>query len=665
MDSVQAASQVTSQAAAQAADITAQAAGAAASKADAISQGGADGDFDRILERAERRREEMKREWGAREAERAKELRSEAEKAARRKGESKADAEAEARKAAEEGKDAAKGEDGEAETPYAFKAERPRGRGFAFARIEAETTFPGGFKSKVSGELLLTGSLEKGAEGVSFGKGSPAGMLLGALQGMGSNLDLYKLGPEAAEALQNVLLASGMDAEQVSELASRLFGEGKADMNSVMRALAGGVDASVAAQGPLGGLVATPDGLNSLGQFLLGLGLSAEAVKSVTSGVAPGSILPAATLRTLISGGISAESLSPAIGEGDLGYLALALQSMGAGPEAADGISLMLEMKGGAVSVGDLLSFLETLEKPADPSLVQLSPKQAAKEIQTVLQNLKSDAELVKAPVFNEIILKLSMLGDRQMDRGFYELSPALQALRGGLGQAAGGDGGRPFEDGGGDSKGGRREREERRLMASQAAASRASAAGGASSAMSGAFAAGMEDGAAGAASRETLVRELKEKLVYSARRGVRRLKMSLSPESLGGLDIELKVKGDKVTANIKADSLEAYKALEGEVKTLRDELAAEGLELKLTVSFDGGGDSSPGGSFYAKDGSRYDLNGSWSGRGNGGGDGGDGEGEGEGGGGGFGAAGISPPDAAGTPEDQGTYAGSLLQAVV
>ncbi|MDR1080140.1 MAG: flagellar hook-length control protein FliK [Deltaproteobacteria bacterium] len=645
MDSVQAASQAT--------ELTVQAAAAAERKAEALSGGGDDGDFDRLLRRAERRRGEMRREWGEREASRAEEMRGEAEKAARRKDGSQADAEAEARKAASEGMEAAREEEGQAAGPQVFREVRQRGRSFAFARIQAETTFPGGFRTRVSGELLVSGDLEKGAQGVSFGKGSPAGMLMGALEGLGSNLELCSLKPEAAPALRNVLLASGLDEDQVGDLTGKLFGKkGGADMNAVLRALSGGVDASLAAQGPQGGLTATPDGLNSLGQFLLGLGLSAEAVKSVTSGIEPGSVLPASTLRGLISGGVSAGNLSHALGEGDLSYLAMALQSMGAGPEATEGIGLMLEMKGGAVSVGELLSFLETLEKPGGGAQALLSPTEAAKEIQTVLQNLKSDAELVKAPVFNEIILKLSMLGDRQMDRGFFELSPALQALRGGLGQAAGGDGRKPFEDGGGDSREGRRGREERRMAAASASAAGASGAGGSSAAMSGAFAAGLSGGEVGRASRETLVRELREKLVYSARRGVRKLRMSLSPESLGGLDIELRVKGSKVTANIRADTLEAYQALEGEVRTLREELAAEGLELKLTVSYDGGGAGS-GGTFHASDGRRYALGG------------GPAPGEGDGSGSGSGAEEISGADVVVAVGAGGTSAGSLLQAVV
>ncbi|MDR3152699.1 MAG: flagellar hook-length control protein FliK [Deltaproteobacteria bacterium] len=668
MDTLQAVSQAT--------DFTASAASSSARKADVLAYGGGDGDFERVLAGAERRREEMRREISDledarretrdREASAERAAKSAAERAEGRREALEAETEKEARLAAEEAREAWEAEAGAAaEAPRTFRETRERGKAFAYARLEAETTLPGGFRSKVSGELLVSGDLGKGREGVLAGGSSPAGLLMGALKASGGNLGLASLSPEGASALQNVLLASGMDAEQAAELTAGLFGSGKgADMNAVLRALSGAENASLTAQGSFGGLTATPDGLNSLGQFLLGLGLSPEAVRSVTTGIQPGSILPAATLRSLITGGISSESLAPTLGEGDLSYLALALQSMGAGEEAAEGISLMLEMKGGAVSIGDLLTFLDTLEKPSAAGAgLKVSPEAAARDIQTVLASLKSDAELVKAPAFNEIILKLSLLGDRQLDRNFYDLSPALQALRGGLGQAAGGERSRPFEGGGDGGRDERRGREERRLMASAAAAQAASGSpGAASSAQAGAFAAGLPDEQGRLAGRQTAAAELRDKLIYSARRGIRRLRMSLTPESLGGLDIELKVKGSQVTANVKADTLEAYKALETEVRALREELAAEGLELKLTLTYGGGGEGSGSGSFWAGDGRRYGLGGETGGDGR---DSAEGLSAGDADGGAGGAAEISAASLAGASGEGGSWAGTLIRAVV
>jgi hypothetical protein len=63
---------------------------------------------------------------------------------------------------------------------------------------------------------------------------------------------------------------------------------------------------------------------------------------------------------------------------------------------------------------------------------------------------------------------------------------------------------------------------------------------------------------------------------------------MDLDPESLGRLDVELKVKGEKLTAHIRAETLEAYEALEKEISSLKESLGQAGLELALTLSFDG-----------------------------------------------------------------------------
>ena len=130
-----------------------------------------------------------------------------------------------------------------------------------------------------------------------------------------------------------------------------------------------------------------------------------------------------------------------------------------------------------------------------------------------------------------------------------------------------------------------------------------ASAQSGSSSPVSGAFAGSLYDEVAGYSSSDSLARQISQKLVYSARRGVRRLKMDLSPESLGRLSVELRVQGNKLAANIQADSAEAYQALESEVMALKDALAQEGIELKLTLSYAGSGGSqnSDGGVFQGE----------------------------------------------------------------
>ncbi|MDR2351654.1 MAG: flagellar hook-length control protein FliK [Deltaproteobacteria bacterium] len=459
---------------------------------------------------------------------------------------------------------------------FRFKAQRKRGTGLAFSMIQVETQLPSGFRSKVSQALLLTGNRESGVNGVSLEDGNTAaGLLRDTLESVDANLGLLTLDPEALPTLQNILLQSGTDPLEVERLLGGL-GNTPIAMTDVLKTLEVAINSTVVnSQGnSFEGLIATSDGLNSLGQFLLGLGFSPEVIKSVTSGITPGSILPAATLRSLI-GGETANDLAALITEGDLNFLALALQSMGAEESTINGINLLLKGNGGEVSLGGLLDFLANLEKPA----VAPAESLVAEEIQTILNYVKAETELVKAPVFNEIVLKLSLLGDRELDRNFFELSPALQALRGGL------SGAETFGQNGqnsGSFNQDKREREERRMYAQVTPTSQSSGS------LSGAFASSLYDSVGSYTTSETLVRQLREKLVYSVRNGIRRLKMDLDPESLGRLNVELKVKGNVVTANILAESLEAYQALEKEVSNLCASLSEEGLELKLTLSYEG-----------------------------------------------------------------------------
>jgi flagellar hook-length control protein FliK len=51
---------------------------------------------------------------------------------------------------------------------------------------------------------------------------------------------------------------------------------------------------------------------------------------------------------------------------------------------------------------------------------------------------------------------------------------------------------------------------------------------------------------------------------------------------------VELKVKNDKLTAHIRAESAEAFEALEKEISTLKASLKEAGLEMNLTLSFNG-----------------------------------------------------------------------------
>ncbi|MDR2459705.1 MAG: flagellar hook-length control protein FliK [Deltaproteobacteria bacterium] len=465
------------------------------------------------------------------------------------------------------------------ENAFKFKAKRSIGA-LAFAMVQTETNLPGAFKAKVSRELLLTNNQLTGAQGVLMGQKSALGLLTDALNGADTNLELFSLtlDSESLSSLENLLLSSGLETEKINEILGSLLDSGpQIALKDLIKTLQG-ADTGEALLG--GGMVATEDGLNNLGQFLLGLGMSLETVKGLTTGIEPGAALTASTLRDFLTQAADSSGLDTLLGEGDLNFLALALESMGAGTKTINGINMLMDANNGNVTLGDLLNLLSSMEKP-----VTQSPNQVALDIQTLISKIKTEAELVKAPVFNEIIMKLSLLGDRELDKNFYELSPALQALRGGISGAKEGvnTGGGEYPGHGGKED--RREREERRLAATSLNAVEATSKG-----QAGAFSSSLYDEVAQSSYRDAIAKQIRDKLVYSSRRGIRRIKMSLSPEELGDLDIELKVKGSLLTANIKTQSMEAYKALEAEMEDLRSSLAKEGIELKLTITYEGSG---------------------------------------------------------------------------
>jgi hypothetical protein len=555
---------------------------------------GADSEFQRILEKAEVSRQELRRSAARDDYDKAVERRRDEDREAlkrkeRAEGEKAAGDEAdseEAAAAAEEAKDS--------KDASSFQNRKPRGRTLAYATLKAEMTLPNGMKRSIGHAMLLSGDSETGLNGMRLESGeSPVSVLKGTLEELGASPGLSSLTGTTLEGIQAVLLESGVSQEETLNLLGNLVGEdGTIKMLDLLKALSQAEDwlkVNGPANGLSNGLTATGEGLNSLGQFLMGLGLSAETVKQLTSQLEVGSIIQTSTLIEIVSGG-GAANLQASVGEGDLNFLALALQSMGASFDSLNNLSMLLQENQGQVSLGSLLEFLKTLEKPA----TQTNVAQIAQDIQDIALKVESQSEVVKAPVFNEILLKLSLLGDRELDKNFFELSPALQALRGGVSgirddAAAGGD----FNQSGRGNNGeDRKEREERRMMGATAVQA------GGSGAVAGAFSGSLYDEVASYSSQDGLARQLGQKMLYSARRGVRRLKMSLAPESLGQLSIELKVSGNKLTANIQAESLEAYRALEKEAMALKDSLGAEGIELKLTLGYSGEDGSNADGYF-------------------------------------------------------------------
>ncbi|MDR1872642.1 MAG: flagellar hook-length control protein FliK [Deltaproteobacteria bacterium] len=495
--------------------------------------------------------------------------------------------------------EAAKGSDEETveEATAKFRAKKKT----AFQRkktvFEAQTVLPAAFQEQVAQTLMGGGQVERGVRAWELsGQERPSKVLKGLLDNISGQGKLWTMNRDCLPALGRIMLASGATAEQVAGMTAKLS-QGPLTLDRVVKevsqmesdlALAQSLGLSdLAASGEIspelasfmaenslvsGQLTVTAAGVGAMGQYFLSLGLSQEAVKAVTADLAPGQTFSAQSLRDLL--GKVEEPLAPLLNDGDTSELTLALKLMGANSESLTLFSQYLAQEPGA-KLEDLVSFLAILDKPQTQSV---SAANLVKDVQSLIAGSTLDSEVAKAPVFNEILLKLGSLGDRQLADDFAELSPALQALRGGIsGLRAGG------ENLGDQGQRHSQEREKERLALSGVKSLTLNQGLEGSG-----FAQSLAAEMGGYGSRESLAKQLETKLIYSARHGIHRLKMDLDPEDLGRLDVELKVKNDKLTAHIRAETLEAYEALEQEISSLKASLAESGLEMTLTLSFEG-----------------------------------------------------------------------------
>jgi flagellar hook-length control protein FliK len=543
---------------------------------------GYDQEFEALLERSDRNRESIQEEL-ARNRSQLQEARKKLEEGLRSKRE---DIEAELKKASQRHQELKKEEEKKEEREKkaeSFGAERVHQRTALASLVVAGSGLPAGFRAQLGTSLMASGQGQKALNGYLLqGGGLPTTFLKNTLEKLGSLGQGWKLDKEALSDLENLFLESGLTSEEAAKLIGGLAQE-ELTLDNLLRTVnkadllasqAGGAQSS-------GALTASPDGLNGLGQYLASLGLSTEVVKAVTS-LSPGQAITSYDLRKLITNG-SDELLAPLLKDGDLNSLVQALQALGADQKTFSQLNLLLEANQGQANLNDLLGLLAFAESPGP---VTSDPAKVAQEIQNLLSQTAQDGQLVKEPLFNEIVLKMTLLGDRSLSQDFAELSPALQALRGGV--AVWRETTSENFDRGGGGQRQSREREER-LMAQSGLKSQTLSWGLDKSLFGSALSQEAASGYAG----ETLAKQISQKLIYSARRGVHRLRMNLDPEALGHLDVELKVSGDKLTANIKAQSLAAYEALEKEMSSLKDSLAQAGLELEMTLSYDGD-DSSP-----------------------------------------------------------------------
>ncbi len=439
---------------------------------------------------------------------------------------------------------------------------------------------PSTYKKQVGLGLMALGRNGSSANSMLSGAGlmncrSSAEALKGVFDSLGAERSFLKLDQDALPALGQVLSDSGVDAAAVSGILAELAAGGLT-LDEVFHSLS---KLDLKAMGFKGGLTATDDGLPALGQFFGSLGASSEIVSAVTSGFKAGEPITAAALRSIIGSGDDG-FLAPCLSEADARNLDSLLRSMGASDSQLNSLSNLLSQTKGQLTMNDFLNFIEGMEttpaKTVTGSELDL--------VKNILDNISRDQQLVKTPVFDEILTKMQMLGDREIDDNFMDLSPALQALRGGLtamsqNAALGHNAGQGGLGGQSGQKNDREAREQYRQML-HATAHQGESTPAAAVEASETF--------AGYGGQETLARQISQKMVYSHRRGVNRLKMKLNPENLGGLEIELKVKGDQLVAHIRAESRAAYQALAGDIKSLKEALAEGGLEIAdLTLAFD------------------------------------------------------------------------------
>ncbi|MDR2946565.1 MAG: flagellar hook-length control protein FliK [Candidatus Adiutrix sp.] len=460
------------------------------------------------------------------------------------------------------------------------------------ANSPAQADLPQSYKKQVGVGLMVMGQDGLSADSMLAGASlmnshSPAEALRDVFSSLGAAREHLKLDKAALNDLGQVLADSGVSNEEIDSFISGAAGSGFSikDMYARLEKL----DLS---KSPKRGLDITPESLAALGQFLSGVGVKPEAIDELTSQFQLGEKITAADLRPVLTaegGG----PLAPCLTETDARNLESMLKSMGVSEGDLDRMSAMLgQGKGqsrGQASTGDVLSFLEGLENTPAKAVTGAEMKL----VKNILDNIAREQELVKAPVFEETLVKLQALGDQDIDEDFARMSPALQALRGGVSglnrqdTAFGGQGeqngqhsgqnGQPGQ--GGQQQDGRDSKEQFRhnMAAVNNEAAPAAAAETVAAAQS-----------YGGPSQESLARQISQKIAYSHRKGVHRLKMNLNPADMGRLDIELKVQGDQLVAHIRAQNRETYEALSGEIESLKTALAEGGVEISnLTLAFD------------------------------------------------------------------------------
>ena len=467
---------------------------------------------------------------------------------------------------------------GVADGSYSFKWGSRAASDVAQTLDLAKAGLPSSYKKQLGVGLMVMGQSGLSSRSMLAGAslmdcGSSAEALREIFGSLGAARAHLKLDRGVLGDLGQVLADSGLGDEEIDGFISDIA-SGNMTIDEIYARLE---KLDLKSENAKKGLTATEGGLAALGQFLSGLGASSETVTSVTSGFLPGDQITAADLRQII--GLNDDGLlAPCLSETDIYNLASVLKTMGLSQNNLNSLSGLLSRNNGQMSMNDVLNFMEGLENTPARTVTG----QELKLVKNILDNISREQELVKMPVFDETLVKLQALGDREIDDDFMRLSPALQALRGGVSGASqnaafGGQSGHGGQHGQNGQHDGREPKEQFR-QAMYAANSESTPAAAAETV----------ETVQSYGGQETLARQISQKIAYSHRRGIHRLKMNLNPVDMGRLDIELKVSGDQLVAHIRAENRETYEALAGEIESLKAALAESGLEISnLTLAFD------------------------------------------------------------------------------
>lgn len=404
-----------------------------------------------------------------------------------------------------------------------------------------------------------TPDFKVGARPVEKVRCDPVEELEHKIEDVGMPLKSMSLNKKDLDTVRDFLEEGGFSADQVNQVMSRIS-KGPLTMDRVLAAVKSVVKPTQSS------MTLSDESIPMLGRFLQEMGLSAEEVKDVLSGLKAGQKFGASQLKDILLKYGKGNLRGPALGNADMQNLKDMLASMGMDQKDLQNLFDKIEKTGGRLSLEGLLSFMESVDRPEALTASQLE------NIEQIINKMKLSDSLKKQPKFNRIISMLQAMGDKNVDENFLNSNPAIQALRGGstpsnalnsLGRNSSGN----SNNGNGNQHSfqpgmsGAEAKSEVRTGIPRAAQTT--------------FTSRLS---------ESALQQISDKMSYHARNGVHSMKLQLTPAELGKLDINLVMKNNGLHATIIAENPHVKDAMSEQLNQLKETLAAQGLELE---SFD------------------------------------------------------------------------------